>query len=471
MKKHRLIFGLILSGIQAFAQSKERACPCNTLFQESVKKVSTIYAGFDDKVTAQIRPQYNELVKQLKKQAANTTGDRRCYEIIKRYTDWFKDSHVGVWFGVQSSASASRRVNLNIVSANLRFTQDSLEGMWSTADQKQQYAIIKDPSGINKFIAVIIASADSAWKPGMVKVEFYGYDQKKKFYWGMYYQKNFSGVLNGFTLERDRLDYWFGPSWYRNNPRHDRRDVSIENLEPVQFKVLNKDFIYLKLGRFNQENVNKLDSLIKVNRSIIYQSRNLIIDLRGNPGGNAGSSEEMINLIYTNPIIYPPWQYRSSPELIEWKRYEIAELVKNDPYKRLKSQQILLEQLLAHPGQLVNGGDSIIRTEDSVAHYPERIAFLADERSGSSAEFFIFEGKQSKKVKLFGTNTAGVMDYGETQSLNLSCGKYIISVPWGRNGWIERFGFRIDNIGFRPDVQIPSIGQDWVEFVVKYWSK
>jgi len=463
--------GLILLNTQVLAQVEQKACNCSVLLQESVQKVSTIYAGFEDKVTPQTRPQYNQLVNRLQKQALNTKDERMCYEIIKQYTDWFKDGHVGVWFGIQSSPSALRKISMKEVSRILSIAKDSLEGAWSTADKKHRYAIIEDPLGINKFIAVTLKSTDSAWQPGMVKAEFYGYDLRHRFYRGMYYQTNFSGVLNGFTLHHNRLDHWFGPSMYRDNDLNVQQEVQTSNLENVQFKVLNKDFIYLKLGKFNQEDVDKLDSLIRANQVVIHKTKNLILDLRGNPGGSSNASQEMIQLIYTNPIIYPAWQYRSSPELIEAKKKEIAELSKNDPYNRLKGQQLLLNRLLDRPGQLVSGGDSIVRTVDSISTYPERVAFLIDKGSGSSAEFFTFEGKQSKKVTLFGANTAGVMDYGEAQDLNLSCGQYLITVPWGRNGWIERFGFRIDNIGFAPDVPILSGEPDWVQFVVIYWSK
>ncbi len=470
MSTLRIVFALILLSTQTFAQLKQNECRCSLLFEESVQKVSTIYAGFDDKVTDQTRPNYTQLVNRLKKKAATTTSERGCYEIIKQYTDWFKDGHVGIWYSKQSSASELRKVNLSIVPKNIKATQQGLEGIWTTADQKQ-YAVIKDPSRLNEFIAVTIATSDSAWKPGMVKAEFHGYDPRNKLYRGMFYQANFNGMLDGFTLHQNRLDHWFGPSWYRNNSPGVQAEVSDGNVESVQFKRLNKGFVYLKLGRFNEQDVSKFDSLVAANRSVIYQSRNLIIDLRGNPGGDAGSSQEMIQLIYTHPIIYPAWQYRSSPEFIESKRKYVAELEKKDPYKQLESQQLLLKRLLDHPGQLVSGGDSIVRTVDSIARYPERVAFLIDKGAGSSAEFFTFEGKQSKKVTLFGTSTKGVMDYGEAQSLNLSCGQYIIAVPWGRNGWIERFGFRIDNIGFKPDVPIPGDEQDWIQFVVKYWSK
>jgi hypothetical protein len=467
----KLFTGLILLNTQAFGQPNEKPCPCSVLLGESVQKISTIYAGFEDKVTGQTRPQYDQLLNRLKAQADHTTSEKGCYEIIKQYTDWFKDRHVGIWYQIHSTASELRRIDMKMVSMQIESGMDSLQGIWSTAGRKEKYAIIKDPSGVNEYMAVTMANTDSAWKPGMVKVEFYGQEPRLKLYMGMYYLKNFNGVLNGFTLNHNRLDNWYSPPWYRNNSQGDDKDVNAENAETVQFKVLNKDFVYLKLGKFDQGDVDKLDSLIKDNRSIIYQTKNLIIDLRGNVGGNAGSSQEMIQLIYTHPIIYPPWEYRSSPELITEKRNEVNELLKKDPYNLLKPQQALLQRLIDNPGRLVSRGDSIVRTVDSIARYPERVAFLIDGGSGSAAEFFTFEGKQSKKVWLFGVNTAGGMDYGEAQNLDLSCGQFKLGVPWGRNGWIERFGLHVDNIGFKPDIPIPPTVLDWVQFVVKYWSK
>ena len=320
-------------------------------------------------------------------------------------------------------------------------------------------------------MAVTIKSQDSAWLPGMVKVEFYNYDNKHNIYRGMYYQKTFSGVLNGFTLKNDQITHWFGKPWFRENKTNQPQDAIAGIQETVVFKSLNKDFVYLRLGKFNQNDVDKLDSLIKANRAIISNTKNLILDVRGNPGGNSSSSQEMIRLIYTNPIIYPAWKYRSSVELINAKSALLTKLLKDGSSKRVEFEQKRLKNLRANPGQLVTGGDSIVRTADSVNRYPERVALLVDKGSASSAEFFSFESKQCKKVTLFGENTAGVMDYGEVQNFNLSCGNYVVSIPWGRNGWIDRFGFRIDNIGFVPDVPISSTKKDWVKFVIDYWSK
>lgn len=166
----------------SYAQTKPQTCYCSTLFKEAVQKVSTIYAGFQDKVTHQTRGEYNRLVSRLQTKAANITGERACYEVIKLYTDWLNDGHVGVWFGLQSSPARLRKVQVKDLSGILKASNDNFEGMWSKTDQRQRYAVIKDPSQLNKFIAVTMKSSDSAWKPGMVKVEFYGYDNRDKLY-------------------------------------------------------------------------------------------------------------------------------------------------------------------------------------------------------------------------------------------------------------------------------------------------
>jgi hypothetical protein len=466
MKILGILFGIIIINLPVSASSQTDTCNCAQLLKETVQNVSTIYAGFDDKVTKATSAKYNGLVKSLLAKAVGVKGERQCYEIIKRYTDWFKDGHVGMWYGVKSSAKDIPRFPIDKVSDMLNKKTDDIEGRWATVDKSQEYAIIKDPSGLNKYIAVTLKSNDSLWKEGMVRTEFYGYNVKERLFRGMFYKNDFSGALDGFTLSDGGLDHWFGPSWYKEgSPIR-----NIKSSENVSFKIINTDFIYLRLSKFNQEDVDKLDSFLLANKKIIKQTKNLILDLRGNPGGNASTSNDMIRLIYTNPVVYPAWQYRSSPQLIKAKEATILELKKNDPYKLLNGQQALLTKLKEQKGQLVGTGDSVVRTVKTPSRYPERVAFLIDKGAASSAEFLTFEGKQSKKVTLFGTASAGVMDYGEVQNFSLSCGQYIISIPWGRNGWIERFGFRVDNIGFKPDVTIPSNEKDWVGFVMKYWT-
>jgi Peptidase family S41 len=460
-----MIFILCLDRVSAQAR---KPCSCADLLNESIQKVKEMYAGYDDKVTDQSRPTYDQFIKGLQELAVKAQDDRACYEVIKKYTDWFEDGHVGIWFGMESSAEKIRKIPLSSIAVKPDQIKDSIEGYWVSKDQKQKIVIIRDPQKQNAFLAVTIKTSDSAWQAGMVKAELYYYDAKEGMYRGMFYQNDFKGKLDGFTLNHDRLDHWFGPSFYREGAS---QAVLSVNSDDVQYKKLSKDFVYLKLGHFYQREVNEFDSLIKANRTVIYSTKNLIIDLRGNPGGNTNASQEMIQLIYTNPIIYPAWQYKSAPGMITETKNDVAELTKEDPYHRLADQKNLLQELEKHPGELVSSGDSIVRTLDSVSKFPETVAFLIDKKSGSSSEFFIFEGKQSKKVTLFGTNSAGVMDYGDAHSVPLSCGEYQLYVAWGRNGWIKRFGFHMNNTGFKPDVQIPKKEEDWIQFVIKYRTK
>ncbi|GAB2545386.1 hypothetical protein GCM10027085_41270 [Spirosoma aerophilum] len=327
------------------------------MLEETIDKVSRIYAGFTDKVTAQTRPQYERFLQELRTKARKASTQATCHDVLKAYTAFFKDSHVFV--------------------------------IW---------------------------------------------------------QKTMSSPVLYSDLIKDRTDL-------------------------VELRPLNSEYIYVKLAIFNQREVDKLDSLLRANASLLAKTPNLIFDLRGNGGGTGSTSDEMIKVIYTNPIVYPAWDYRSSAEKIKDTSKEIQGYQKDTVsnayfYQRAKR---LLEDMKARPGSLIREGEDLTRTvEVAPAGNPKRVAFLIDKGCGSSTEFFVFEGKQSKKVTLFGTNTHGVMDYGSDQNFNLCDGTFNLAVPWGRNGWVRHY--RIDNIGFAPDVRIPEDEKDWISFVQRYYE-
>jgi len=466
---YRLFLGFLLISIKSFGQPDQLKCSCSQLLHESIEKVTTVYAGFEDKLTANVTHDYGQLVTKLEKSAAKITARRKCYEIIKEYIGWFRNGHLGISYATQSSSVLQRRVNLTGKTiANKK--QNSIEGVWATAGGKEQYAIIKDPSRENKFIAVTIASSDPGWEPGMVKVEFEAFDRHLGRYPCMFYQRDFRGVQESFLLTGSRLEHYMGSAWYRNGIVNSDENSTDTNPMRVEFKKINSDFIYLKLGSFMQWRVNILDSLIKANDSVIRQTKYLIIDLRGNSGGDGSTSNRMLQLIYTDSLVYPSSQIRSSPEIIRSVQQDITWMERNDPAgSYLASRRLLLEKLKEHPGELVSTGDSTIRKLNSVYRFPEKVAILMDKGSASASEYFIFESMQSKKVTRFGTNTAGAMDYGNVHEIQLSCDEFKVRAATSRNGWIDRFGLRIDNVGFKPNVYIPAAA-DWVEFVVRYWS-
>ena len=330
-------------------------CGCQGTLEQTVDKVTRIYAGFEDKVTAATRPAYDKMLKNLRALAPKAKTEGECLKILQDYTGFFRDSHVFIiWQG------------------------------WT-----------------HKGVSAMEANA------------------------------------------------------------------SVTGL--VQFKQLNDDFLYLKLAAFDQREVGKIDSILIANKALLAKTPYLIFDLRGNGGGNTSTSDEMAKLIYTNPIVYPSWDYRSSEEYIRsMEKYFKSQKDTADPYY-VRGQQ-LLKAIKESPGKLVSAGTDLQRTYDiDPKAYPKHIAFLIDKGCGSATEFFIYEGKQSKKVTLFGTNSHGVMDYGSDQNFDLCDGTFNLAVPWGRNGWVREF--RIDNVGFAPDVRIPAGEEDWVAFVQRYYAK
>jgi C-terminal processing protease CtpA/Prc len=87
----------------------------------------------------------------------------------------------------------------------------------------------------------------------------------------------------------------------------------------------------------------------------------------------------------------------------------------------------------------------------------------------SSAEYFAYYAKQSRKTKLFGQHTGGVMDYGNVRAQVLDCPGYVLRLPTTRSGWVDTAP--IDNVGFQPDVVIPANEQSWVDYVVSYYDQ
>lgn len=355
-----LIFALTYTFVQAQENSGQKAvspddCSCSRALEEVIDKVTRIYAGFDDKVTAKTRPAYDKLTKNLRSKASSVSSPLACQTVLQTYTGFFKDSHVS-----------------------------------------------------------------SVWMKGTKQ------------------------AVSNMEANKKRTDL-------------------------VTFRKLNDDFLYVKLAVFDQREVGKLDSMLAANRELLARTPYLIMDLRGNGGGNTSTSDEMARLIYTNPIVYPAWDYRSSEEFIKSKERELkAYKDTTDPYyKRVVN---LLNAAKANPGKMVKDSGDLVRTLDiDPKSYPRQIAFLIDKGSGSATEFYIFEGKQSKKVTLFGTNSYGVMDYGSDQDFRICDGMYNLATPWGRNGWVK--DFRIDNVGFKPDVSIPEGEKDWIGYVQKFYSK
>ena len=106
-------------------------------------------------------------------------------------------------------------------------------------------------------------------------------------------------------------------------------------------------------------------------------------------------------------------------------------------------------------------GDSVIIDTIKLApKSPRQIAILNNRNVGSSAEDLTLIAKQSKKVKILGTTTEGVLDYADARFFEFGCDNYQLLLPTYRS--LRLPDFPIDNIGLQPDIYIDRSVKDWI---------
>ncbi len=83
---------------------------------------------------------------------------------------------------------------------------------------------------------------------------------------------------------------------------------------------------------------------------------------------------------------------------------------------------------------------------------PKSIGVLVDSSNGSTAEQFLLAAKQSKKVKLFGQTTAGVLDISNMYKTDSPSGAFTLHYSLTKSLRIPHMA--IDGVGIQPDYYI-----------------
>jgi C-terminal processing protease CtpA/Prc len=104
---------------------------------------------------------------------------------------------------------------------------------------------------------------------------------------------------------------------------------------------------------------------------------------------------------------------------------------------------------------------------DTVYSYPENVGIIINEANGSTAEQFLLEAKQSRKVKLFGVTTFGVLDISNMYFVDSPCKEFQLGYSLSRSMRIP--DFTIDEKGIQPDYYLDRTipPYEWTDFVNK----
>ena len=250
-------------------------------------------------------------------------------------------------------------------------------------------------------------------------------------------------LLNEYTnyFQDDHLFIW---------NEKDTQEYLEKDIDPTpSFKELNTTTTYLRLPSFDVSFKKDIDSLVYENLTSISKHDNLIIDLRGNGGGQDLAFNALIPLLYTNPIYIHNIDFYVT--------------------KENKTSRIDSATQTQNMGEMVPmfGQDHLLEIFEGTKPLdkPRNIAILIDRDVASSAEQFILYARQSRKVKLFGENTKGAIDYSNLRVVWLIDEKLAYTIPMTKSQRLPNNP--IDETGIQPDFYLQNTGENAIKEVLK----
>jgi Peptidase family S41 len=472
MKKYIIILLLF------FAQGvKAQDCTCATNFKYMVEKVKKNYVGYNDKVTVVNEKKFDLFTDSLLL-VAKKSDQYECSSILREWLGFFKDKHMiaGIdatgfpedsirkFYENDKKVSWTEADLSHYLSVN-KDKVDDIEGIWLSDTGTYRIGIVRsNDKKEHSFVGFIIKADSIYWMPGQIKFEIVktekGYQTKN------FRSKDHSYMHPGLLKNGDTLSFGTYGRWYKNQKNKSGQTTATKkNTDPApRFTVLDDKTSMFSLASFaSLDYIKIMDTLIKKNETILKNTKHLIIDLRNNAGGSVLVYEKLMPYLYTNPILKEGGMVLATDDNITYgysnKHTELSDSLQQYFKERLA-------KLKAHKGELypIYPVDTI--KYPATLKYPERVSFLINRNTGSAAELFLLEARQSTKVKLYGENSAGAIDYTEFIKMKMPCDFFVLYYPACKSLRLPLYP--LDNIGIKPDIEIPAATTDWIDYVSKH---
>ncbi|KRT16408.1 hypothetical protein ASU31_09585 [Pedobacter ginsenosidimutans] len=449
-------------------------CNCSDNFRYLTNRITKNYVGFKDKITIKNQQQFQKFTDSLQK-VADRSNAYKCLNLGREWLAFFKDKHISFgmefdklnpdsvrhFFSMEEKTSWTENVFKSYLAQN-KESIDSIEGIWSFGIY--EVGIIKDIKP-NQFIGFILKADSIRWMPQQIKFKLIKKDSQ---YQTMFFNGGDHSEQHPILLKNgDTLNFGIFGKWIKSPKTKQKtlQPITVNNSAP-SFSILDQKTSLIKLPSFNSKYKTQIDSLILKNKHQIDRTEHLILDVRDNSGGSTKCFEKLLPYLYTNPIKVDGGIVLATEDNIR-DCYEIdypniskqSKIEMKNDVKKLRAH--LEEHYLLYKEYRIKFS--------KVLKNPSRVSIIINENTASSAELFILRAEQSKKVVLYGSNTSGAVDYGETVLIKLPCNFYSLSYPASKS--LHSVKRPLDNVGITPNVKIPSDTTNWVEFVRTYFFK
>lgn len=429
MKKIIILSVLIQLSYNGFSQT----CDCASNLKWLTETFEKNDAGFQYVIDIKGDNSYEAHNALFTEKASKISDVNKCHQLLNDWTRFFRNGHLNVRLIAQNTNEQTGSSDEEIIEKyknsekylikeqefndyiNKLGNNPGYEGVWTSGPYT--IGIVKDNKNTSReYVGFIVKTTSPNWQKNQVKLEIIKSNEGKyrmKYYMGdhsvqnfdviEFYGKNYIDAGSGFIiLER------VSPK-IKTEENIERYFNSMYTTKPFIEKVADNTLL-LKVPSFNYSNKKYIDSLLHKNDKLLKSTENLIIDIRYNGGGADASYAKIIPYLYTNPLRKVGVAFLST----ELNNKRMVDYM-NDPERSEDDKKWAKEsfnKLNKHIGEFVNLNESIVRIDklQDVYPNPKNVAILINEYCGSTTEQFLLEAKQSKKVKLVGTTTAGVLD-------------------------------------------------------------
>ncbi|MEM9985914.1 MAG: S41 family peptidase [Bacteroidota bacterium] len=476
---------LLIMSLGCLIQVAAQDCDCKSNFEWLKTTFEENDAGFTyalEQKGEEAYQQHNSIYKAKVKKIKNPEA---CWDVLYDWLTFFRSGHIDLQFnqdeGVEEASPdldeddirsqyrdwETFGVDLDEFKAYLKGQPDNpYEGIWSSPPY--EIGIKQQGEG---YIGFIIEADGVYWTKEQVKLKIHP-EGSATFYMRDHSPQEFAPeqvkLVGNNLLQMDFVSLKRVFPARSEKPEVSRYMKAMQARAPY-FERINASTVMLRIPSFSNGWKPDIDSVILANRETILQSPHLIIDLRNNGGGSDGSFQELLPILYTNPIRTVGVEFRSTP----LNNQRMLDFITNPEYnlseEDKKWAQEAYDKLTKREGEFVMLNEYPVSetTFDTVYSYPENVAILINEGNGSTTEQFLLAAKQSSKVKLFGTTTYGVLDISNMHAVTSPCGDLTLGYSLSRSMRIP--AMTIDDKGIQPDYYIDRQFEayQWIDYAVK----
>lgn len=468
-----------------------QTCTCESNFNWMKQTFEENDAGFTYILEKKGQTAYESHNEKFIEKVKSISDPAECGPILYDWLTFFRSGHIGIQNIKQEETSSNvstgaekktdkeirkqfkdwekLKVDLEVFENEVKtMEKPGFEGIWQNLAGTYTMGVKKLE---NTYLGFIIEADGVYWTEGQIKFRITEEEEGTS---SVYYMKDHS------ARESDQVQLMGDNYLQMGNITPLKRmlpafesDPYIDNYiragraQKPYFELVNDNTSYLRIPSFSQSEKADIDKVISDNKAKILSTENFIIDILDNGGGSDASYQELLPILYTDPIRSVGVEFRSTP----LNNQRMLEFINNPDYgmdeETKKWAKEAHGKLSKRVGEFVNLDSSVVSITrfDTVYPYPKNIGILINDGNASTAEQFLLDAKQSQKVKLFGATTFGALDISNMFFVSSPCEEFQLWYCLSRSMRIP--GMTIDEKGIQPDYYIdrsvPKHG--WIEFV------